>query len=172
MPRPGSRSLPNAHHLPSLQDAPRWWEFPGMRSWAEPCSPCMAKNADAGRSKARTPLTYFGKPSTWLKTKHATTQDVCGRTLKLGTFRRPDLLGDWVVLDLSGSRWKTRLKKWLQRIQKREALLLSPCINRASSPRSRSSHKALSTAHGCDHRLVGEIDAEVGYEVPFVRIFD
>jgi hypothetical protein len=41
-----------------------------------------------------------------------------------------------------------------------------------ASLRSRSSHKALSTTHGCDHRLVAESDAEVGYEAPSVRIFD
>ena len=37
------------------------WEFPGINPWAELCSPCGAKNADAQEGK-RGRLTFLGKP--------------------------------------------------------------------------------------------------------------
>jgi hypothetical protein len=35
------------------------WVFPGINPWAELCSPCGAKNADAQRRKARTPPRFL-----------------------------------------------------------------------------------------------------------------
>ena len=58
------------------------------------------------------------------------------------------------------------------RSSRKESLTKSMANWLATILRSRSSHKALSAARGCDHRLVGESDAQVGYKAPSVRIFD